>query len=144
MAFNATLLKSQLRQKIQERILASARPQEDYSVGGFFGNVKSEAGNIVRGIGSLLGLAGKSIIHPIETTEFITSPEFPKALKMVGSGIVESYKGYKQPLKKLYNEPIGVITDALTVASLGGAGVTKLGTAAKIPALVKTRKTIKY
>src|SRR3990167_10529031 len=136
------VLKAQIRQKLQEKILAVSEPKEDYSIGGFFGNVKSEAGGIVRGIGSLLGMAGKAIIHPIETAEFINSPEFPQALKQVGSAIVESYKGYKQPLKKFYEEPIGVVTDALTVATFGGAAVTKTGTAAKIPSLVKTGRII--
>src|SRR3990167_4592734 len=130
-------LKAQIRQKLQEKILVSSTSKEDYSVGGFFKNVGSEAGEIVRGIGSLLGMAGKAIIHPIETAQFISSPEFPQALKQIGSSIVESYKGYKEPLKKFYNEPIGVVTDALVVATLGGAGITKVGTAAKIPELVK-------
>src|SRR3990167_10837954 len=130
-------LKAQIRQKLQEKILVSSTSKEDYSVGGFFKNVGSEAGEIVRGIGSLLGMAGKAIIHPIETAQFISSPEFPQALKQVGSAIKESYKGYKDPLKKFYNEPIGVVADALTVATLGGAGLTKIGTAAKIPELVK-------
>src|SRR3990167_4748397 len=136
-------LKAQIRQKLQEKILASQKPKEpDYSIGGFFGNIGSEAGQIVRGIGSLLGMAGNAVIHPIETAQFITSPEFPQALKQVGSAVVESYKGYKEPLKKLYNEPIGVVTDALTVLSLGGYGVTKLGTAAKIPEITKAGETI--
>ena len=131
------VLKARIRQKLQEKILAASKTKEDYSIGGFLGNVKSEAGGIVRGIGSLLGMAGKAIIHPIETAEFVTSPEFPKALKQIGGAIVESYKGYKQPLKKFYEEPIGVVTDALTVATFGGAGLIKLGTAAKIPEITK-------
>lgn len=143
LALDKNALKAQIRQKLQEKILASKKPTEpDYSVGGFFSNIGSEAGQIVRGIGSLLGMAGNAVIHPIETAQFITSPEFPQALKQVGSAVVESYKGYKEPLKKLYNEPIGVVTDALTVLSLGGYGVTKLGTAAKIPEITKTGEVI--
>lgn len=137
MAVDSNALKAQIRQKIQERILASSVPKEDYSVGGFFKNVGSEASSIVRGVGALIGLAGKSVIHPIETAQFLASKEFDDTLKQVGSSVVESYKGYKDPLNKLYKEPISVVTDALTALSLGGAGLTKVGTAAKLPAVTK-------
>ena len=139
------LLKARLRQKLQEKILTQGKTEEPkYSIGGFFSNVKSDAGEIVRGIGSLLGMGGKAIMHPIETIEYIKSPEFPQALKQIGSGIVSEYKEYKQPLKKLYEDPIDVVVDALTVATLGGAAITKVGTAAKIPALTKAGEAVSY
>lgn len=132
--------KTQVRQELQLRSLAEEK--QDYSIGGFLGNLKSEAGEIVHGIGALLGVAGKAIIHPIETAEWINSPEFGKTMKAIGSSVVSEYKEYKDPVKKFYEEPISVVTDALTIASLGGMAATKIGTAAKIPAAVKAGEAL--
>ncbi len=56
MPIDTNALKTQIRQKLQEKILAQGKTEEPkYSIGGFFSNVKSDAGEIVRGIRSLLG-----------------------------------------------------------------------------------------
>ncbi len=138
-------IKAQLKQRIQEKILAKTQPPKpQYSIGGFFSNVKSDVGEIVNGIGALLGMGGKAIMHPIETVDFVKSGKALEAMKMMGAETIKEYKEYKDPLKKMYEDPLQVITDALTIATLGGGALTKLGQVAKVAPLVKAGEAVSY
>lgn len=125
-------VKSTLKQQFNEQILSKVTPKEPSSVSGFIRNAGRNASEIVEGIGAIMGLAidkgFDAVINPVDTvkdfsdttTKLITSPQYREEIRQKYiNPIVDEYKEYRNPLTKLYEDPIDVILDITGIASLG-------------------------
>ena len=132
------------RQKAEPVDVAPAK-QDKYTSKGFIENVGKGLWNVARGIHGIISYAGdvgwrggSELVdylkgEPNTATELAYTKEgagviyegISKGAVEVAKNIVDSYKRYENPWDKLYNEPIDVTTDVLTVLSLGGLGFLK-------------------
>lgn len=106
------------------------------SLRGFGANLAGNVGDLVNGLGALLGASAWATFHPIQTGKWIASGDALELVKRMGKGLAANYAEYRHPVIKAYNDPLGVVMDALTLASAGSAGFAKgaglAGKAAKI------------
>lgn len=150
--YKAPISGPQSTENIFGRYSKEPAPQEKKSIGGFIQNLAESGVNQVKGFASILR-------HPIDTASAIgktgagfidkaadlmfgevpmdQKPEYIQQNRMYSDALTENYKqAYGSPgqaFNTLYQDPFRVASDAASVLTAGGAGVTKAGQLTKIP-----------
>ena len=122
-------------------------PDTSFSLGKTVGNIPSSAGNFLGGIAS-------AIIHPVRTVKALGSVTAGGVEKLIPGrqaeeksfdNLIDFYKGRYGSvdglLSTVQKDPVGVLADAATVLSGGGAIASKLGTVSKLSTLEKVGAT---
>lgn len=141
-------LEERLAKKRAERL--ALRGQEEpprekpMSLSGFSENLLANAWQIAKGtvawIPTVMASGAEVFGDPEGLAELMQRPEFlAESLKEtashVGKAMVEPYR--KHGFKVLYHEPLTPVLDAMTVVSLGGAGVLRAGRVAQSARMIE-------
>lgn len=133
-----------------KRPKAPAPPQDKMSFGGFAENALDNLWQIAKGLVNVFPTALKSGAEVFGDPEGMAllaqNPEhlvqaFRNTASNLKDAIVEPYE--KHGFRVLYEEPITPVLDAMTILSLGGAGLAKAGTIAKSEKLFKVGNAMK-
>lgn len=128
-----------IRNDINTMILQRLNPPEK-SLGGFARNFKRNAGEVVNGIGVMLGLpvelGYKMVTKPVGTTtqgfenvkSYITSPGYREQVyEKYLEPVVDEYKEYRNPWQKFYEDPLDVFLDVTAILGLSAKATTTAG-----------------
>jgi hypothetical protein len=133
-------------QEIEKAVSELSGPQqskpvqapEGKSVGGFLENLLSSGGKFltdtVTGVGDVAKLAGKAIqgqVNPVQQMRnaagiWSAIQNAPQIAGELAKGFGQRYGGKDEFLNTLYTDPVGVLGDISSVASLGAGAATKV------------------
>lgn len=121
-----------LRNKKKAR--ASAPSSGGKSVGGFLENVLGDVGEIASGLGtlgiSLVKDVGGEVAEAASFGAYNHSSTLDELLKAAPRAIIDDYKrrygsGWESFVQGMYEDPLALVGDIATVATLGGAGAAR-------------------
>jgi hypothetical protein len=127
--------------------VAAVQEPERKGILGFLGNVVGDVGEIVQGFGSLAGAgihdaisAGSELFTLGKAETDFVLDDMAKALPgAIGKDYSERYGSWEGFLKGLYEDPLALVGDAATIATLGGYGAARgAQVASKLPGVTKT------
>jgi len=144
--YDSNLIKNAVRRNLQmdinNQILSKVQPPEA-SLEGFVANAKRNTKEIIDGFGVLLGLpveaAYNIITDPVgsakatwnASTGYVFSPEYrEKVNDRYLDPILAEYAEYRNPGKKIYEDPVDAFLDATAIFGLIAKGLTTTGRAA--------------
>ena len=115
------------------------------TAGRVWAGIKPDLGDIPQGVMDILSGVGSAVAHPVQTGKTILGLMDPRPgglREQVAQGVVAGLPGSgRELLERAVDAPYKTAMDASVLAGGGGAALTKIGTAAKIPGLVKAGAT---
>lgn len=128
----------------------SEKPREaPMSLKGFAENILENAKEVASGTVDAFTISAKSLAYIIENARYLDdvakSPEFlgqelKNTGKALGHAIFDKYGKYG--VRALYEKPIDVVGDVMTVLSLGGGAIAKGGQLANMPKVTAAGKAV--
>lgn len=142
--------KSFAKRRVNELFIQKAIPKEGKTVKGFLSNVGEDIGEMVNGLGSMIGSGLNIVASPFKdvygqltggksdrttegiktigtsTASLLTSPAYRQTVyQTYVKPIVDEYKEYRHPLEKVYEDPVSVMLDVSSLVTFGATSALK-------------------